>query len=622
MADFDFSHLNSDNKKNGFDFSHLNSSSDEDDIHKKFRASLNAYAPNAEQDRSIVPDLLAGSISGLGKGGQQIASWATGGKAPTVDFDELVKPIRSKGKRSEGAYGVGEYLPYGIAGGSSLLGQAIAGAGAGTALTKPEEENLWGWLPKGKLGGAIEGALLNMLPHAGKVLEKARPSKMFRGNLSNKQLIENLNAAEGTNTGLGDVIGSPTLKKYLENRLPQIPLSGAEDAMLETAGQIKNKGNALLSDIGINENTRGEGIELQNALKEAHKETRIEKNANFEKVNEIADKTNLQVGRTNFSKVAQEAINDIKESPELEKLFPADLRKNIEYYASNPKGNNLKLSNIFKGKLGDEAHELYQNGKMHEHGIIKNLQNALQTDIDEAIENSGSQELKDQYVKSQKEYKEKFAPFDDPDIVKFTRKGGDPDLMLSHFLRKGKDDRAVILSKLTSKLGQSQNKTLPLRMYLSSAIENGELNPSKLKGLYKDLGKNQKKVLIEDKKINKRLKDYQKLVEMNSEPLSLMANPKTGMRALGANYAGLQTMLSAAGGYAAGWPGALASTILPIIEGRFTKGKLTSPKVRESLVREMIANKPKFTNPKAAKTFEILSQSILDSMRERENGSR
>src|SRR6185312_13815525 len=84
------------------------------------------------------------------------------------------------------------------------------------------------------------------------VVNALRPSSLLRGNLSPEQLAKNLDVTQGTETGLGRVIESPTLNRVYENVLPHVIGSGAEDTMQRTANDIIGKGNNLL------EETRGD----------------------------------------------------------------------------------------------------------------------------------------------------------------------------------------------------------------------------------------------------------------------------------------------------------------------------------------------------------------------------
>jgi len=447
----------------------------------------------------------------------------------------------------------------------------------------------------GALEGAAAGAGGELIGTAVKLAFHAlKPSTRLRGNLSEEELKRNLEAAKGTNTGLGRVLESPTLNRTYENILPHILGSGAESQMQKTAGQITNKGEGLLEKVRGKLNPGDFGIEIQQALKKASQEARNEKNLAYEKLNKQADKAGLSVGRENFQSTANNVIQEIKQSPELMAEFTPSLLKDLERYANNPEGNTLKLTNIFRGKLGDKANELYQEGKMHEYGIVNSLKESLSKDIESAFEKNPNKLLKSAYAKNQKDYMEKFAPFEDKDIVKFTRQGGDPDLILPHFLRGGKNDRASILTKLTSKL-QDKNTNIPSIVsyaHLSKAVDKeGRIDPMKLAGLYRNLGEKQKKALFPDKEMRNEFEKFSHLVGMNKESFDLMRNPKTGSR----NSDLLVKMAQVLGGSMTGsFPGFLASLLGTTLTGKIGTKLLSNEKVRENLIEKMLkANESK-----------------------------
>ncbi len=454
-------------------------------------------------------------------------------------------------------------------------------AGYGATQDKNPVEGAATGLATGLVAPAIESGI-NAL----------RPSRMFRGTLSPEELKSNLSSTEGTNTGLGQVIASPTLNRLQENILPYVFGSGAESTMQESAKQVAEKGTNLLDKIKGENDIENFGETLKSSLKEASKIATQEKNEGFKQLNELADKSGLKIGRSNFQKTASDVLSTINESPELKSEFSPELYKKIENYAKNPEGNTLKLTNIFKGKIGDIANDMYQEGKMHEYGIFKALKESLGKDVDEGFEKSDNPLIKEMYEKNQKDYAEKYALFDDPDIVKFTRRGGDPDILLNHFLRGGTSDRAYLLSKLVEQLGRQKNPSaqdIPLIAHFSKSVdENGKVDPVKLASLYNKLGKNQKNVLIRDKDVREELEKFSNLTSKNKEAIYLMHNPKTGARNTELLSKLTQIIFGATAG---GVPGLLGVTGGSAIVGRLLNKALTSPKYREKLVNKMIENK-------------------------------
>lgn len=485
--------------------------------------------------------------------------------------------------------GIGQYGLGGASLGTKIL-PVIAANATNMALQAP---------PGQRLQAGVEGAVNTALPiGAAKGFNAMRPSRMFAGNLSPEELNGNLEATQGTNTGLGDVIGSPTLKRLYENVLPRVPFTGADVAMQKTAGQLIEQGEGHIAKLGEGLPEGDKTKIFQDALKEAASQASKENVKNYQKVNKIADDQGLIVPRENFRSKAQAILDDIDQSPELKRKMDAGLLSDIREYAKNEKGNNLRLSNIFKGKLNDAATEFYLDGKKYEYGLMRDLKEALGKDIEGSISSSKSEELKEAYDYAQKQHGAHYRQFEDPDITKFTREGGDADLMLSHFLRIGQNDRSNLLSKVTAKLPEKL-QSLPSYMYLSRAIDENGLNPLKMRTLYKNLGQKQRELLISDPAMKKALEKYIKAVGMNTEAFNTMFNPKTGQRNLDVVGSALGLGGSSAlsplfgGGITGHVLGGLAGVALPGLAGRAATKLMTSPTVRTSLVKAIIKAKTK-----------------------------
>jgi hypothetical protein len=504
------------------------------------------------------------------------------GEKYPVDLGAMIESKNPNQLLSQGGqYGLG-----GAAGGARLLPMIGANAAYGATQAKPGE----------RIKAATEHAVGVGLPIGiAKGINELRPSKFLAKNtmLSPQQLAENLEAAQGTNTGLGDIVGSPGLKRLYENVLPHVPFTGASKTMQGTAGQLIEQGRGHLAKLEENLPIGDKTQILQDAIKKASIEASKENKNNYMAVNKIADKEGLVVPRDKFRAKAQEILDDINQSPELKRNMDQGLLADIESYVKNKQGNSLRLSNIFKGKLNDIANEYYINGNKHEYNLMRDLKNALGEDIEGSIKSSTNPDLKSAYDKAQKEYGLNYKQFEDPDIVKFTREGGDADIMLSHFLRTGQNDRANMLAKVTHKL-EPEVKNLPAYMYLSKAIEEGQLNPLKMRTLYKNLGEKQRNLLISDPEMRKALNNYTKAVGMNTEAFNTMFNPKTGQR-----ISDLIPTVGAMGGYSmmgGGVPGLIggaAGIAIPGLVGKAGVKYLTNPKVREKLVHKIIKEKQK-----------------------------
>lgn len=560
-----------------------------EDLSEYAQYSADNFLKTKKKERSFGGKLLPNIATGLLKAGRGVANTphnianlvGLGEYVPQVDpeFDYgkqlgLEDELTTADKVIQG---LAQYGPSLAIPGSSL--KALAAGQAAYGAT--QDKNPLKGAAEGAIGGLAGGIIGKGAQYA---LNKARPSSILRGNLTPEQLQRNIDITKGTSTGLGQVLGNPLLNRIHENMLPNIIGSGSEKIAQKNAEIISKKGSDLFSKMKGDINPEDYGVHLQEALKSAEKEARAGKNANYAELNKLAQENGVKVGRENFTETASKVISDINKSPELKNEFGKDLYKSLLRYSKNKEGNSLELTNIFRGKLGDKASKLYKDNNMHEYGLVKDLQGALSKDIEDSFNATGNSKLKEAYEKSQREYRENFAPFEDRNIVKFTRQGGDPDMILSHFLKGGQNDRATLLKKLDQ--AYKQNKTSPTKTnllpsaYLSKAFDaEGRINPSKFRTLYNKLGEKQADVLFgKGSKLHKEVKDYVNLVGKNAHSFNLMANPNTGQKLMGLIHTGvaLKSLPLALG---AGAASAVASKLL------------TSEKIREGLLKAMINNK-------------------------------
>lgn len=566
-----------------------------------------------------VRDLTQGILSGLTKGGQKVAHLLYGNRVPTIDVDEVYSKVGSgkNDKLGNLVKGIGEYLPYAIAGGPSALGQITAGGVAGASLSDPNQRNLLGILPNGSSGAAIEGAALNAIPLGiGKILETLRPSNLFRGNLTPDELKRNLEITQGTETGLGDVIGSPFLKKRLENTLTSVPFSGANESLQRTHKLVTQKGNNILDNLLGENDSSNVPLDLAKELENQHTLHRNEKNRLYDKFNQLADDSNINLELPSFSEKAKkyadaiESTNILKLEPDSAALFnklknykePVEIKKTTKSILDE-NGNpiiqenkiypSFKEANLLKGKLNELANKSAKSPDITSRNlanIFGSLASSLKSDITDAVKNN--EDLSSAYKNAEENYKNNFSPFLDRDIYKYTQGNSDPEKLVSDFIRTSPTkDLAGHLAKLSTKIPESKRNLLGYA-YLSRSLDNdGVLNPIKLSTAIEKLGKNQFKTLFPDESLRNSLKNYSKLVKMNTDSLNLMYNPKTGQRISDTAATGL---LAGIGHMLSGNVGALAATAIPLAGGKLMTKYLTNPEIRNSLVQEMIKNKPKF----------------------------
>jgi len=460
---------------------------------------------------------------------------------------------------------------------------------------------------KNPLEGAAEGAAGGFLgPYVAKFIESLRPSNLLRGSLTPEQLRRNLHITRGTETSLGRVLDNPSMMRLFENILPHVIGSGAEKSMLRNAENIRN----MMQFPTAPENF---GETIRSALQHSAQEVQAQKTANFGRVNELAEQHGVTTPRNNMRTEAQRILAESGTDPHLSQLMDAGDRRFLESLADPEHIGDYSLRNtdILKGKMGEHAREAAANSQHPKVSIYNRLRNALARDSDEAIQNSSSSELRDAHTEAMNHYRNEVVPFEDPDIVKFTRKGGDPDLILSHFLKGGSNDRATLLNKMLTKLDPETINHVRSAYFSKAINDEGQFNPIKFRALYNKLSQNpnQFRALYPEPELRQSLKDFADLIHKNAESYGLMFNPKTGAR----NTEGLIKGLSLKAGQIGG-AGIAHSLAWPLIAGA-TLGKgatklLTSEKVRESLINKMIRNQP-IVGDRGKKALGLASQAAI-----------
>ena len=468
---------------------------------------------------------------------------------------------------------------------------------AGEKLIRGGVRNLPQLIPAGKAAMSL-----------GKGVAGLRPKNALRGNLTPEQLKDNLRITQGTETGLGDVIGNPMLKRFNENILSKIPFSGVNEAMQKNAGEIVNRGHSLINQLAGDSNIENLDKYLNDALKASFKSHQGEKNAHYANVNKLADETGLSLDLPNFAnKVKQHknAIEDtaiLKYEPEMQSLLrklggyeePVKTKTTVgqivdefgkplsqETKVTRPR---LEEANLLKGKLNQLSNQHGASSHpadRHLAGVFGDLARTLKGDIEGAIEKTGHGPLKDAYKAAEDNYAKKFSPFLDKQIYKFLGGNADPETLIQSFVKTGKSsDRANLIKKVTDKLPMEDRNLLGYGYLLRAMDENNVLNPLKLKTLLSknSLGNKQFEALFPNPVIRNALRDYVNLVDMNTKGLKLMQNPETGQMNMD-----ILPLLSKS-------PASLGAKMLgaPVLAK-----KLRSEKTRTKLVNKMVKSKPK-----------------------------
>lgn len=497
--------------------------------------------------------------------------------------------------------------------GSSLLARLISGGESGLVNTNNSNDKLSNALGQGELNAVVPPALdkgANALKALGRLF---KPSRALRGTLSPEELKTNLRQTAGTNTGLGQVLGKKKLQDILEIKAPQYYGTGANEIMQETGNQIRSQGSNLLDQMRGDTQPQNVPTDLQEALQEADKDTNAKSKELALKLNDEATQKGIKVSNENQIAAAKAKLEEIKEDDELGEEIPLATKAKLKKVVSGPKEQTLKNADISKSNLNDKAQSLFETHEKYQGGIYASLRDAKQKDINAALDNakdSNVVKLRDEY---RQHFREEKAPFEDPDVLKFTRFGGDPDLFLKTFLKTGQTDRPRQLQKLMDKLPANKKDLVPYAYYSKARDANGNIDPNKLVQLHKNLQPFQKAVMFEhNPELLKKMDDYVGLVNKNKKALNVMFSAENGAKQVASTPWKTAATGAAIGGTAAHIPGAAiggaVGLVAPTVLGKQLTKLLTSASVREKLVNKMLNQKP--IKKGASKINQSISPSI------------
>lgn len=479
--------------------------------------------------------------------------------------------------------GIGQFTPYGRIGRASkgLKGIAKRGAAAGLAAAAQGENPL--------SGGASVFAGEGLGKALGRQLQK---DKKMPTQLNPEQLRRNLRATEGTETNLGRVLENKGMAEKFENQLTQLEGTGANEMLARNKHAIRNRVENLLEEFNPEDlQTKDFPEDILSDLQSGHQEVKAKKNAKFDTFRDIAD--HVTHDRDNLTSTARQLKNKLEDDTQLASGKKRDLLKTVEDFAKPAKNkslpNSVELQADINTKLAKAHNDLDKNAIFY----LNRLKDGLQKDINSAMDNTGNKGLRHAYDDFMEYYQKEFIPWEDRDIRKFTELGGDADQLITHFVRAGERDRPNLLGKLTDKLSPESNEKLNKLYYSPVYDEYGEVRPTKFRKLSKQLGPEQKKKMVQDPELRERMRDTNRLIDLNSRSLHDMYNPKTGYALLNFIEKHLPMALGGIAGATQGpVPGMMGAALFaPMIRGALGASKakkLTSPAYREKYVNDLI----------------------------------
>lgn len=512
---------------------------------------------------------------------------------------------------------------------------------AGTQYTAPDESRLLNTVE-----GAGIGGLVGPIAHGGGAIVSHGLGKagqavpgFIRGRISDEELAQNLASAEGTKTSLGRIVNNPTLTQLQENILKLIPFSGASKASMQTGEEIEKRAVQNLMDLSGGRLGFDEDIPelLQKSIQQSARGIRDTSEANYKAISDLATDLGVEVDTSNVKETAQRLLSRLTRTPLLEESLRKhrpDLLAHLENLASaeilpkrpayspeqmlinheleklgmpGPKylerPESIESLGLMRAQEGEKAWNALLKGERNTSAQHTQLKKAYQSDIDDAIANSGSTELIELGEKANEYYKNVVSKLEDPKVAQFIN---DPNLTKSEkiigtFIKFGpKDDRVKLLKQLTDHLDE------PAMQRLRNVIFSGVGEESDVTAMiknYSKLGPKQKAELIPEVSMRENMDSLVTLAKMNPKVFTEMFNPETGQKNT------LLNVLSKVWDVAKPAIGIGAATINPTSAialagtARLANNLLTSEKVRNKLVNAMLNGTPEKTQSALSKVI-------------------
>lgn len=549
-----------------------------------------------------------------------LPDWVQGTHTQNQDYDYRAGVgLEGQEKGDELIYGLSQFAP-------NVAPALMNPAGAMALHAVGQKENpVTGALIPGTIKGVAKA-----VPKVVKAIKNTdlSPSgvvaKYTKNNLSLSELADNMRAAEGTNTPLGDVLKSPRMKKGFENDLAVNADWEVENTYRKINEQIQNKTNELINEkLGKDAPSGDPNPFIKELLEKAYKDNRTVKNNLYNAANERAQAEGFGLDLNDFEIFAKENAQAINESPLLK--ANADFKKQFnllsgfqettEAIPSAIVGTNGRplVSRINRPSIRDAniiANDLYDTGR----GMLKSpnaidrqqgnlyltLAKKLREGVEASIKERGSPELKKQYDIAKDYYKDEFVQFLDKDLYKLLEEGKDAQTIVREIIKPGAaNDKSSLIRKVQEILPKDQKNLLGYSYLRGALSKEGVLQPAKAKQLIKALGNRQFIELFPDAEIRQAMLDFTKLHDMNTEAVSFLANPKTGARNVKAMNS-LRKFISSAGVGGAsgavigGTLGGFLGIPLTII-GKNITSKYLAKILTEEGFREKVAEKIKKT---------------------------
>ena len=360
----------------------------------------------------------------LGQGLAQLGLMPFGVKAPSGDISQFAP---SSTGEMLGEIGAGFAIPgAGLARGGALLsrlaGAAAEGAGFGGVLGAAESDKPEDILRSAGIGGAlgagVTGALEGVGAGAGRL-----GRKLFGEPTRTPEQVQALReAAPEFKADIFSLTGQPRGKEAYTQVLGNIPFSGARSTMEKAVAEE----DAIVNDL-LGRMRGGHALEevpekIQEAVQKKYLENEAIKQNNYAAIDKMAEDLGVNVhNRDNLRQTADKYLNKhnkaiatnnksalAKENEALDDLA-LSMAPDIEPGTGSPR--TLEQSMHTWSSFGEAARRAQNEGKKYVAGMYKDLQSALEKDVDNSLEQAGGKQLKTMWDDAKKHFKENVVPF-------------------------------------------------------------------------------------------------------------------------------------------------------------------------------------------------------------------
>lgn len=391
---------------------------------------------------------------------------------------------------------------------------------------------------------------------------------------------------------LGEATRSPLLKDLSQNRLPGIPGSGAANNYANLGSQLDQKAQDAISSIRPNTPVSQIPKNIQKAFRDTAQHESDVKDAMYQN---HADYMRSIGANANVNDALSVADNLQATNPDAyNKINPimSQLRGPIDAGTGFRDGADFGDASLAAGQLNQLTRKYAQSPDPFVRANaedVTSVRDTLVKGMNDSTNATNDPNAKGLWQKAQNNYRDNYSQFLDPDVARYLARGSkanNPDLLISNFLKTGKNNQPTLLNKLLSKVPDNQKNDIGYYFLTNSLPRNEAGSPilntttvTKFNNSLQNYDPQIRNQLI-PANVQQTLKDVHTVRDQIPD---LLLNPPTGQKLN--NAATWATIGGPAAGLAwMGHPGLAAGYVGSMLAGgRLAHMALTSPKLKNLL---------------------------------------